>query len=82
MNTETECETCFRGHERWIAGLALVAGGALGAAVMYYADPYRGKARRTEFEKKGSRVVRQAGREVAQKTEDLLSRAKARVAEA
>ncbi len=77
-----ECEGWFEGHERWTAGLALVAGTALGAAIMYYADPHRGKARRKELEQKGARVARQAGHEVTKKIEDLLNRAKGLLAEA
>jgi osmotically-inducible protein OsmY len=82
MNTQTQCEACFRGHERWTAGLALIAGSALGAAVMYYADPHRGKARRGELEQKGARLARQAGHQLAKQAEDLLNRAKGLIAEA
>ena len=77
---EGNCENTDRG--RWIAGVSMIAGAALGAGVMYFCDPHRGKARRAELEQKAASAARQSGRELAKKAEDLLNRAKGTVAQA
>lgn len=59
----------------------LIAGAALGATVMYFWDPNRGKTRRAGLQQKGSHAVRQAGQELTKRAEDLLNRAKGLVAE-
>lgn len=69
-------------RERWLAGVSLLAGAGLGAAIMYFCDPVRGKARRNQLKQKGASAAREASREVAKKVEDLLNRAKGLVAEA
>jgi len=89
MNTqEKRCEAegnCGKeaiARDRWIAGISMVAGAAVGATVMYFCDPHRGKARRAELQQKAGGVARQAGHEVAIKADDLLNRAKGVVAKA
>jgi gas vesicle protein len=85
---ETRCEAegnCGKeatAGERWIVGISMMAGAAVGATVMYFCDPHRGKARRAELQQKAGGVARQAGHEVAIKAEDLLNRAKGVVAKA
>jgi gas vesicle protein len=69
-------------RDRWIAGLSMMAGAAVGATVMYFCDPHRGKARRAELQQKAGGAARQAGHEVAIKAGDLLNRAKGAVAKA
>jgi osmotically-inducible protein OsmY len=59
-----------------------MAGAALGATVMYFCDPHRGRARRADLEQKAARAARQGGHEIAKKAEDLLNRAKGAVAKA
>ncbi len=87
-NQERQCEAegnCGNApiaRERWIAGVSMIAGAALGATVMYFCDPHRGKARRAELEQKAASAARQGGRELAKKAEDLLNRAKGAVAKA
>ncbi len=87
-NQERQCEAegnCGNapiGRERWIAGVSIMAGAAVGMAVMYFCDPHRGKARRAELEQKAAGAVRLGGRELAKKAEDLLNRAKGAVAKA
>ena len=68
--------------DRWIAGISMIAGAAVGATVMYFCDPHRGKARRAELQQKAASSARKAGHEVATKAEDLLNRAKGAVAKA
>ena len=60
----------------------MMAGAALGATVMYFCDPHRGKARRAELQQKAASAARQGGHELAKKAEDLLNRAKGAVAKA
>jgi len=79
---EGNCGKEAIGHGRWIAGISMVAGAAVGATVMYFCDPHRGKARRAEFQQKAGGVGRRAGHEAAIKAEDLLNRAKGVVAKA
>jgi osmotically-inducible protein OsmY len=87
-NQERQCEAegnCGKAaiaRERWIAGVLMMAGAALGAAVMYFCDPHRGNARRAELQQKAAGAARQGGRELAKKAEDLLNRAKGAVAKA
>lgn len=79
---EGNCGKAAHAHERWIAGVWMMAGAAFGAAVMYYCDPHRGKTRRAEFQQKAASAARQGGHELSKKTEDLLNRAKGAVAKA
>lgn len=79
---EGNCGEETSGRERWIAGLSMMAGAALGAGVMYFCDPHRGKARRAELQQKAGGAVRHAGHEAAIKAEDLINRAKGVVAKA
>ena len=79
---EGNCGKEAIGRGRWIAGISIVAGAAVGATVMYFCDPHRGKARRAELQQKASGAARQAGHEVAIKADDLLNRAKGVVAKA
>lgn len=79
---EGNCGSADTAGERWTAGVWMMAGAALGAGVMYFCDPHRGKARRAELQQKAGGVVRQAGHEVAIKAEDLVNRAKGVVAKA
>ena len=67
---------------RWIAGISMIAGAAVGATVMYFCDPHRGKVRRAELQQKAGGAARQAGHQMATKAEDLLNRAKGAVAKA
>lgn|SRR5579862_2196689 len=69
-------------HERWIAAISMVGGAALGATVMYFCDPHRGKARRAELQQKAASAARQGGHELEKKAEDLLNRARGVVARA
>ena len=69
-------------RERWNAGISMLAGAALGAAVMYFCDPHRGKARRAELQQRAASAARHGGHEVAKRAEDLLNRAKGAVAKA
>jgi osmotically-inducible protein OsmY len=69
-------------RKRWIAGVSMMAGAALGATVMYFCDPHRGKARRGELRQKAASAARQGGHELEKTTEDLLNRAKGAVAKA
>ena len=77
---EGNCGKADRGN--WGAGVSMMAGAVLGAAVMYFCDPHRGSARRAELQQKAAGAARQGGRELAKKTEDLLNRAKGAVAKA
>jgi gas vesicle protein len=81
---ERQCEVegnCGKAdRERWIAGASMMVGAVLGAAVTYFCDPHRGKARRAELEQKAASAVRQGGRKLAKNAEDLLNRAKGAVA--
>ena len=79
-----DSEKCKSGNarERWLTGLSVTAGAALGAAVMYFCDPHRGKVRRAELKQKGASAARQASHELAKRAEDLLNRAQGLVAEA
>ena len=79
---EGNCGKEAIGRDRWIAGMSMVAGAALGATAMYFCDPHRGKARRTELQQKAASAARQTGHGVATKAEDLLNRAKGAVAKA
>lgn len=79
---EGNCGSADTAGERWIAGVWMMAGAALGATAMYFCDPHRGKARRAELQQKAGGVVRQAGHEAAIRAEDLLNRAKGVVAKA
>ena len=79
---EGNCGKAETGHERWIAGVSMVAGAALGATVMYFCDPHRGKARRGELQQKAASAARHGGRELGRRAEDLLNRAKGAVAKA
>ncbi len=79
---EGNCGTEAIARDRWIAGISIVAGAAVGATVMYFCDPHRGKARRAELQQKAGGAARQAGHGVATKAEDLLNRAKGAVAKA
>ncbi|MBZ5635598.1 MAG: BON domain-containing protein [Acidobacteriia bacterium] len=85
---ERHCEAegnCGRdaiARDRWIAGISMIAGAAVGATVMYFCDPHRGKVRRAELQQKAGGAARQAGRQMATKAEDLLNRAKGAVAKA
>jgi len=67
---------------RWIAGVSIMAGAAIGATVMYFCDPHRGKARRVELKQKATSAARHTYRELAKEAEDLLNRAKGLVAKA
>ena len=69
-------------RERWLAGVSLAAGVGLGAAIMYFCDPHRGKARRAEIRQRSAGAARQATRDLGAKIDDLLNRAKGLVAEA
>ena len=69
-------------RKRWIVGVSMMAGAALGAAVMYFCDPHRGKARRGELRQRAASAARQGGHELERKTEDLLNRAKGAIAKA
>lgn len=80
MNTERNNPEKSREH--WLTGLSVMAGAALGAALMYFCDPHRGKARRAELQQKGAGAARQGAHELAKRAEDLLNRAKGLVAEA
>ncbi|MBZ5678424.1 MAG: BON domain-containing protein [Acidobacteriia bacterium] len=79
---EGNCGKEATAGDRWIAGISMIAGAAVGATVMYFCDSHRGKARRAELQQKAGGVARQAGHEVAIKAEDLLNRAKGLVAKA
>jgi gas vesicle protein len=79
---EGNCGQADIAGERWLAGVWIMAGAALGATVMYFCDPHRGKARRAELQQKAGGAVRQAGHEAAIKADDLLNRAKGVVAKA
>ena len=79
MNSEKGKSTNAR--ERSLSGLSRIAGAVLGAALMYFCDPHRGKARRSELQQKGVSAARQAAHELAKRAEDLLNRAKGLVAE-
>src|SRR5512143_2405821 len=79
---EGNCGEEAIGRDRWIAGISMVAGAALGAIAMYFCDPHRGKARRAELQQKAASAARQTGHGVATKAEDLLNRAKGAVAKA
>jgi osmotically-inducible protein OsmY len=76
---EGNCGKAGIGHERWIAGVSMMAGAALGATVMYFCDPHRGKARRAELQQKAASAARQGGHELGKRAEDLLNRAKGAV---
>jgi len=60
----------------------LTAGAALGATIMYFADPNRGKARRMDLWQRAMRVTRRGGHVLTKHAEDLLNRAKGAIAEA
>jgi len=79
---ECNCEKTAIPHDCWIAGIFMASGAALGAAVMYFFDPRRGRARRAELQQKAASVVQKAGHKLTKKGEDLLNRAKGLVAEA
>jgi osmotically-inducible protein OsmY len=79
---EGNCGKAAIAHERWIAGVSMMAGAALGATVMYFCDPHRGKTRRAELQQKAASAARQGSHELAKKAEDLLNRAKGTVAKA
>jgi gas vesicle protein len=79
---EGNCGTEAIARGRWIAGISMMAGAALGATVMYFCDPHRGKTRRAELQQKAGGGARQVGHEMATKAEDLLNRAKGAVAKA
>jgi hypothetical protein len=68
--------------KRWIAGISMLAGAALGATVMYFCDPHRGRARRAELQQKAASSARQGGHEVAKRAEALLNWAKGAIAKA
>src|ERR1022692_2883456 len=89
MNSqERQCEAAGNcgnsaiARERWIAGVSMMAGAALGAAVMYFYDPHRGKARRAEIQQKAAGAARQGGHQLAKRAEDLRNRAKGAFAKA
>ena len=79
---EGNCGKEVNARELWIAGAWMMAGAAFGAGVMYLCDPHRGKARRAELQQKSASAARQAGHQLARRTEDLLNRAKGAVAKA
>ena len=79
---EGNCGKEAIGRDRWIAGISMIAGAALGATAMYFCDPHRGKVRRADLQQKAGGAARQAGRQMATKAEDLLNRAKGAVAKA
>ncbi|HUA84842.1 MAG TPA: BON domain-containing protein [Bryobacteraceae bacterium] len=79
MNSEKSKST--NAGERSLSGLSLIAGAVLGATLMYFCDPHRGKTRRAELQQKGAGAARQAAHELAKRAEDLLNRAKGLVAE-
>ena len=78
---EGNCGKTSSARERWTTGLWIMAGAALGATVMYFCDPHRGKTRRAELQQEAASATRQAGHKLAKKAEDLLNRAKGAVAE-
>lgn len=69
-------------NDRWIAGISIAGGAALGAAIMYFWDLRRGRGRRAELQQKAASAVQAAGHKLTKKGEDLLNRAKGLVAEA
>ena len=77
---EGNCSDTGIARERWIAGISMMAGAALGATVMYFCDPHRGKARRAELQQRAASAARQGGHQVAKRAEDLLNRAKGAIA--
>jgi len=77
---EGNCGEGAIGRKRWTAGVSMIAGAALGATVMYFCDPHRGKARRAELQQKAAKAARRGVHELAKKAEDLLNRAKGAVA--
>jgi len=60
----------------------LTAGAAVGATIMYFADPSRGKARRVDLWQRAMRATRRGGHVLTKHAEDLLNRAKGAIARA
>lgn len=79
---EGNCETTLKARDYFVAGAALAAGAALGAAVMYLADPDRGRTRRSRLEERAAKAARRSGRAIASRAEDLLNRAEGVIAQA
>ncbi len=65
-----------------VAGLAAVAGAAIGATAMYLFDPNRGKVRRARLIDSAASRARRAGKQATAKVEDLFHRSQGLIAEA
>ncbi|MGQ0814743.1 MAG: BON domain-containing protein [Gemmatimonadota bacterium] len=61
--------------------IALLAGVGLGAAIMYFVDPHRGKARRHMLADQTAGALRDAGRDLEVTRRDLRNRAQGVAAE-
>jgi len=82
FEADENCACTLSTREYFLAGAALTAGVALGAAVMYLADPDRGRSRRSRLEDQALRAARRSGRAINRQAEDLLHRAEGVFAQA
>ena len=71
-----DCGMKVGARDRWLAGLSMMAGAALGAGFMYLWDPNRGRIRRAQIQQQAAHMARKGRHEMLKRTEDLLNRAK------
>lgn len=82
MTDLRECCGAEGTRQYWAAGAFLASGVALGGLMMYLCDPSRGKMRRARVRQQAESAIRQAGRDLTGKAEDLLNRSRGMIAEA